>query len=141
MTEWWVHTENYDPADYLGFVYIIKNKKSGRIYVGKKVFWNNTKTRLTKKELAEQTGPGRKSTHKVVTKESNWKFYWGSSKELLEDIRELGTGNFEKKILKLCKNKKEMTFFEMYYQCRYDVLTTNSYNDNILGKFFRKDLE
>ena len=62
MTEWWVHTENYDPADYLGFVYIIKNKK-------------------------------------------------------------------------------EMTFFEMYYQCRYDVLTTNSYNDNILGKFFRKDLE
>jgi len=141
MTEWWVHTENYDPADYLGFVYIIKNKKSGRIYVGKKVFWNNTKTCLTKKELAEQTGPGRKSTHKVVTKESNWKFYWGSSKELLEDLKELGTGSFEKKILKLCKNKKEMTFFEMYYQCRYDVLTTNSYNDNILGKFFRKDLE
>lgn len=141
MTEWWVYTEHYDPADYLGFVYIIKNKKSGKLYIGKKVFWNNTKTRLTKKELAEQTGPGRKSTHKVVTKESNWKFYWGSSKELLEDIKELGTSNFEKKILKLCKSKKEMTFFEMYYQCRYDVLTSNSYNDNILGKFYRRDFE
>lgn len=141
MTEWWVYTEHYDPADYLGFVYIIKNKKSGKLYVGKKVFWNNTKTRLTKKELAEQTGPGRKSTHKVVTKESNWKFYWGSSKELLEDIKELGTSNFEKKILKLCKSKKEMTFFEMYYQCRYDVLTSSSYNDNILGKFYRRDFE
>jgi len=141
MTEWWVYTENYDPADYLGFVYIIKNKKSGKLYIGKKVFWNNTKTRLTKKELAEQTGPGRKSTHKVVTKESNWKFYWGSSKELLEDIKELGTSNFEKKILKLCKTKKEMTFFEMYYQCRHDVLTSNSYNDNILGKFYRRDFE
>ena len=126
ITEFWVHTDNFDPADYFGFVYIIKNKNNNKIYVGKKVFWNNVKTKLTKKELAEQIGP-------------NWKLYWGSSKDLTEDLKTQGTSNFEKKILKLCKTKKEMTFFEMYYQCKYDVLTTSSYNDNILGKFYRKD--
>ena len=123
ITEFWVHTDNFDPADYFGFVYIIKNKNNNKIYVGKKVFWNNVKTKLTK----------------ITQKESNWKLYWGSSKDLTEDLKTQGTSNFEKKILKLCKTKKEMTFFEMYYQCKYDVLTTSSYNDNILGKFYRKD--
>ena len=139
ITEFWVHTDNFNPADYFGFVYIIKNKNNNKIYVGKKVFWNNVKTKLTKKELAEQIGPGRKPTTKITQKESNWKLYWGSSKDLTEDLKTQGTSNFEKNILKLCKTKKEINFFEMYYQCKYDVLTTSSYNDNILGKFYRKD--
>ena len=31
---------------------------------------------------------------------------------------------------------------EMHYQCKFDCLIpgTNSYNDNILGKFFTRDL-
>jgi len=37
--------------------------------------------------------------------------------------------------------KKQLTYFEMYYQMRENVLHVDSYNDNILGKFFRKDFD
>jgi len=140
MTQNWIYIDPVHPEDWFGFVYVITNKVTGRIYVGKKVFWNNLKKKLTKIELAEQTGPGRKPTHKRVTKESNWLTYWGSNKELLEDVKELGQDNFERKILKLCKSKKELTYYELHYQCKEEVLLTNSYNDNILGKFYRRDL-
>ena len=140
MTIKWIFIDPVHPEEWFGFVYIIKNKINGRIYVGKKVFWNNTKKKLTKTEIAEQTGPGRKPTHKVVTKESNWMTYWGSNKELLADVKEHGMDNFERKILKLCKTKKELTYFEVHYQCVYEVLLNNSYNDNVLAKFFRRDL-
>lgn len=140
MTQSWIYIDPVHPEDWFGFVYVIKNKVTGRIYVGKKVFWNNTKKKLTKTELAEQTGPGRKPTHKRVTKESNWLTYWGSNKELLADVKELGMSSFERRILKLCKSKKELTYYELHYQCKEEVLLTNAYNDNILGKFYRRDL-
>ena len=66
--------------------------------------------------------------------------YWGSNKNLQADLKELGPENFERKILKLCKTKKELTYWELHYQCKHEVLIVNSYNDNILGKFFTQDL-
>lgn len=140
MTQNWIYIDPIHPEDWVGFVYKITNKTNGKFYIGKKVFWNNRKTKLTKKEIAEQTGPGRKPTHKVVTKESDWLTYWGSNKDLLADIQELGMDNFERKILTLCKSKKELTYYELHYQCKEEVLLTDSYNDNILGKFYRRDL-
>lgn len=140
MTQPWIFIDPIHPEDWFGFVYKIINKENNRFYIGKKVFWNNRKTKLTKKEIAEQTGPGRKPTHKVVTKESDWLTYWGSNKDLLADIQELGMDNFERKILTLCKSKKELTYWEMHYQCKEEVLLVNAYNDNILGKFFTQDL-
>ena len=115
MTQNWIYIDPIHPEEWVGFVYIIKNKTNGRIYIGKKVFWNNTKKKLTKTEIAEQTGPGRKPTHKVVTKESNWLTYWGSNKELLEDVKRLGPDNFERKVLKLCKTKKQLTYYELHF--------------------------
>jgi len=140
MTQNWIYLDPVHPEDWVGFVYKITNKTNGKFYIGKKVFWNNRKTKLTKKELAEQTGPGRKPTHKVVTKESDWLTYWGSNKALLADIKELGMDNFERRILKLCKSKKQLTYWEMHYQCKEEVLLVDAYNDNILGKFFTQDL-
>ena len=123
-------------------VYKITNLTNGKFYIGKKFFWYNKKKKLTKKQLAEQTGPGRKSTTEIVKVESDWKTYWGSSKELNNDIKELGSEHFECIILQLCKTKKELTYFEIHHQCKSDVLLSGilTYNDNILGKFFRKDL-
>ncbi len=138
----WNYWDNYNPEDYLGFVYKITNLTNGKFYIGKKFFWYNKKKKLTKKQLAEQTGPGRKSTTEVVKVESDWQTYWGSSKELLNDVKELGNEHFECIILQLCKTKKELTYFEIHHQCKSDVLLpgTVTYNDNILGKFFKKDL-
>lgn len=138
----WQYGEEYNPENYLGFVYKITNLTNGKFYIGKKYFWYNKKKKLTKKQLAEQTGPGRKSTTEIVKVESDWQTYWGSSKELLNDVKELGNEHFECIILQLCKTKKELTYFEIHHQCKSDVLLpgTLTYNDNILGKFFRKDL-
>lgn len=138
----WLYWDKYDPKDYLGFVYKITNLTDGKFYIGKKYFWFNKKKKLTKAQLAEQIGPGRKTTHEIVQIKSDWETYWGSSKELINDVKVLGEDHFECKILKLCKTKKELTYYEMHYQCVNECLVSPnfSYNDNILGKFFKKDL-
>jgi len=48
---------------------------------------------------------------------------------------------FERTILKMCPNKKSMTYFEVKYQMIYQVLEKPDefYNDNILGKFYTRD--
>ena len=138
----WKYWDVINPEDNFGFVYKITNLTDGRFYIGKKVFWNNKKHKLTKKQLAEQTGPGRKPTIEVIRTESDWKTYWGSNKQLLADIKALGEDHFECLILHVCKTKKQLTYYEMHYQCKFECLVSPSlsYNDNILGKFFSKDL-
>ena len=138
----WKYWDVINPEDNFGFVYKITNLTDGRFYIGKKVFWNNKKHKLTKKQLAEQTGPGRKHTFEVIRTESDWKTYWGSTKQLLADIKALGEDHFECLILHVCKTKKQLTYYEMHYQCKFECLVSPSlsYNDNILGKFFSKDL-
>lgn len=138
----WKYWDIINPEDNFGFVYKITNLTDGKFYIGKKVFWNNKKHKLTKKQLAEQSGPGRKPTHEVIRTESDWKTYWGSNKQLLADIKTLGEDHFECLILHVCKTKKQLTYYEMHYQCKFECLVSPSlsYNDNILGKFFSKDL-
>ena len=126
--------------DYYGFVYIITNLETNKFYIGKKAFIHNKKKKLTKKEIAEHTGAGRKPTTRVDKVDSGWKNYYGSSKELLSDVKILGEDKFQRVILKFAKNKKQLTFFELEEQIIYNVLfNDNSYNDNIAGKYFRKD--
>jgi hypothetical protein len=151
MSQNWFTYENgtlleYDsvdkfPQNCVGFVYKITNIRTGKFYIGRKSLYSNIKKKLTKKELAEQTGPGRKPTKKLVTSESNWMDYWGSNKGILQEIKEEGTSSFRKEILKFCFNKKQLTYWEVHFQCVNEVLLTDkSYNDNILAKFFRRDL-
>jgi hypothetical protein len=127
-------------TEYYGFVYIITNIKTKKFYIGKKAFIHNKKKKLTKKEIAEHTGVGRKPTTRVDKVDSGWKLYYGSSKELLADIKIHGEQYFERIVLHLAKNKKQLSFLELQEQIIYRVLfKDNSYNDNIAGKYFRKD--
>ena len=129
------------PENCIGFVYKITNIQTGKFYIGRKSLYSNIRKKLTKKELSELSGPGRKPTKKLVTSESNWMVYWGSNKGILQEIKEEGTSMFRKEILKFCYNKKQLTYWELHYQCVENVLLSDkSYNDNILAKFFRKDL-
>jgi hypothetical protein len=129
------------PQDTFGFVYIVTHKLSGISYIGKKSLFHNIKKKLTKKELAEQTGPGRKSATKVIVKESDWKTYYGSAKPILELIKGGKQEEFTREILQLVPNKKLLTYYECKYLFEYNVLENPEgyFNDNILGKFFTKD--
>jgi uncharacterized protein YnzC (UPF0291/DUF896 family) len=146
----WLHYEDdgsevelddtFDISDCFGFVYKITNIETGKIYIGKKSFFHNKKKKLTKKELAEQPiTRGRKITTKVEQVDSGWRDYYGSSKELIADIKLLGKDKFHRIILDFCETKKQLTYSEIYNQMIYRVLFIDSYNDNILGKFYRKD--
>ena len=129
------------PVDTYGFIYRVTHKPSGMSYIGKKSLHHNVKKKLTKKQLAEQTGRGRKPTTEVIQKESDWKTYYGSAKPILELIKGGRQDEFERTILHLVPNKKLLTYYECKYLFTYGVLENSYdfYNDNILGKFFTKD--
>jgi hypothetical protein len=129
------------PEGTYGFIYITTHNPSGISYIGKKSLFHNIKKKLTKKELAEQTGPGRKSTNKVVQKESDWKTYYGSAKPIVELIKDGKHSEFTREILQLVNSKKLLTYYECKYLFKYGVLENpiEYFNDNILGKFFTKD--
>jgi hypothetical protein len=129
------------PENTFGFIYKITHIDTNKIYIGKKSLYHNRIHKLTKKQLAEQpVTRGRKSTHEVLHIESDWKTYYGSSKELIADIKQFGKDKFCREILHLAKGKKHLTYLELRTQFEYSVLEINSYNDNIAGKYFRKDL-
>ena len=129
------------PADTYGFIYQVTHVPSGFSYIGKKVLHHNVKKKLTKKQLAEQTGRGRKSSTEVIQKESDWKTYYGSAKPILELLKQGRQDEFDRVILKLVPSKKLLTYYECKYLFTMGVLEDPEkwYNDNVLGKFFRKD--
>ena len=128
------------PANTFGFIYITTHTPSGMAYIGKKSLYHNVKRKLTKKELAEQTGRGRKSTTETIQKESDWKTYYGSEDFIKQRIKEKKQDEFKREIIHLVENKKMLTYFECKYQFIYGVLENENYlNSNILGKFYSKD--
>lgn len=116
--------------NYQGFVYQITNLETGRKYIGKKNFWAS-KT-VTRK--------GKKKRLKV---ESDWKEYYGSSNELLEDIKTLGKDRFQREVLELCPSKGILGYMELRYQIDLRVLEkpTEYYNSFAGGKFHRAHIK
>ena len=131
------------PENTYGFVYMTTHIPTGMSYIGKKALFHNVKKKLTKAELAEQTGPGRKATTKVVQKESDWKTYYGSAKPILEMLKDKKHGEFKREILHVVSNKKLLTYYECKYLFKYGVLEypLEYFNDNIQGRFFSKDFK
>lgn len=127
---------NYEHLE--GFVYKITNLETGAIYIGKKSLYSNVKKKIGVREKAATKT--RKTFHRL-RKESDWKKYYGSSKELQEDIVALGKDRFKREILELCCTKKYLSYAEVAWQIRLDVLKTHAYNGNILGRWFFRDME
>jgi hypothetical protein len=128
------------PANTFGFIYITTHIPSGMAYIGKKSLYHNVKRKLTKKELAEQTGRGRKSTTETIQKESDWKIYYGSEDFIKQRIKEKKQDEFKREIIHFVENKKMLTYFECKYQFIHGVIENENYlNSNILGKFYKKD--
>lgn len=133
-----INDSSFDINEYIGYIYITLHIPTGRQYIGKKNFFHTLNKKLGKKELAEiPVTRGKRPSKKSVTKESDWKTYYGSSAE----VKLLPKDEMTRYVLKLCKTSKQLTYWETKYLFQYNVLEDDSYmNDNILGKFYRKDL-
>ena len=138
-----INNESFDINEYEGYIYITTILDTGRKYIGKKNFFHNTNVKLGKKELAAlPTARGKKPSKKKVTKESDWKTYYGSAQEIKDSVKQYPKERITRTLIRLCKSKKELTYYECKYLFDYNVLEPNSgfINDNILGKFYSKDL-
>ncbi len=132
------------PPNTFGFIYEVITPQ-GKKYIGKKVLFHNQKKKLTKVELAEQTGRGRRKTFKVIQKESDWKKYFGSNTHLKNQISkgEVTLEDLRKQIIEVAFTKKHLTYLETKILFQLEVLEKPGeyYNDNILGKFFTSDFD
>ena len=133
------------PENSVGFIYRITQLEKipgenafslGKFYIGKKQLYSNRRVKITQKEKAE-TGNNRKQFKQVI-KESDWKTYNSSSKELQQEIKNLGEDAFVKEILEFCFSKRELSYKEVKWQFKLEVLENNTYNGNILSRFFKK---
>lgn len=126
------------PDEPFGFIYKI-TLSNGKSYLGKKNFFTERKVKLGKKELALITDK-RLKKYKIVKKESDWQTYIGSNKELKEDVAK-GVSVVSRDILFIARDTKQLTYLETRELFKEGVLEREGfYNDNILGKFFRKDV-
>jgi hypothetical protein len=130
------------PPEVFGFIYLTTHTPTGKKYIGKKSLYHNVKKKLTKKQLEEQTGRGRKPTTEVIQKESDWKTYFGSEEFIKKLLKEGKDKEFTREILKLVTSKKLLTYYECQFQFTYGVLESDKFlNSNILGKFYKKDFD
>ena len=116
------------PEDCVGFVYLITNKLSGRRYIGKKLAKFSKTTYKTVK-----LKNGNKKRKKIRGKiESDWQTYYGSNEQLNKDVTQLGSENFTREILYLCRSKAECSYIEAREQFSRRVLESdNWYNGHI----------
>jgi len=130
------------PENVFGFIYKITNTETGEYYIGKKQVVSVRKRNFGKKEIAALEDK-RVKKYEMVTKESDWKDYRSSNDKVKSWFEtEEGRSKCDLEILRFCSNKKSLTYYELQEQFAHDVLGDElSLNDNLLGKFFRKDLE
>lgn len=110
MSDWIGVPDDY--SDYLGFIYVIKHIESGAFYIGKKQWFRKVRRKPLK---------GKKRV-RICHVESDWKKYWGSSSNLLEAVEKYGEDAFERRIVKPCKSKFELSYEELKMQMQCDVL-------------------
>ena len=122
----WVYNNkefNETPDEFQGFVYMITEKDTGKKYIGKKFFWKPKVLPVTK---------SRK--RRVRTRvESDWRTYYGSSKEVKTLVEEKGEDNYIREILKLCRTTGECSYYEAKYQFEFDVLLSDEYYNEFIG--------
>jgi len=111
------------PEECVGFVYIITNTISGRMYVGKKLA--RFKTTRYKMHTQKNGKKVRKKIRGAVA--SDWQEYYGSSDQLNRDVESLGRDRFQREILYYCRSKAECNYIEAREQFARKVLESDQY--------------
>lgn len=122
---WYYNNKVFDeaPEEYQGFVYMITELSTNKKYIGKKFFWKPKVLPITKTRK-----------RRVKTRvESDWKNYYGSSKELQLLVESNGETQYKREILKLCVTKGECSYYEAKLQFEYDVLLRDDFYNEFIG--------
>jgi hypothetical protein len=148
----WLHnekevTEEMVPDGAVGFIYMIIHIPTGKYYIGKKSLESVRNVKIGVRELAKIKQErkaagmgGRAPIKKKVRKSSDWEKYYSSNEWIIKQVKEGKETEFKREIIEFCYSKKALSYLEVYYQFKYNVLSNeNSINENILGKFFKKD--
>lgn len=119
-----IELENIE--NYIGFVYLITNTLNDKKYIGKKLLkFKKTKTLKGKK--------------KKILVESDWQIYYGSNDVLKKEVQEHGAENFKREIIRFCKNKSELTYFELKEQIIRGALESDKYYNSWIYVRVRKE--
>jgi len=122
----WVYNNkefNETPDEFQGFVYMVTEKDTGKKYIGKKFFWKPKTLPITKTRK-----------RRVRTRaESDWREYYGSSKEVQSLVESKGKDNYKREILRLCRTKGECSYYEAKLQFQYDVLLSDEFYNEFIG--------
>lgn len=125
MSDWQYQGKPYTQAQpaHAGFVYLIHDTHNNRFYIGKKLFW-------TTRKLPPLKGKQNKRHRRV---DSDWRTYWGSSRNLQQQIDLLGQSLFTRTILVLCKTKTDMAYHETRLQIENRVLFRDDFYNDFIG--------
>jgi hypothetical protein len=142
---------SFFPEGCIGFIYKVCDE-DGKCYIGQKSLFSTRRTKTSKNNYEKLKADGhevkrtknKKNSNKgavvwdyrkVVTKESNWKSYQGSN-IIVKKLKIV-----DKEIIDFAFSKKQLTYLELKWMFHYNVLESSDfYNDNILGKFYGRDI-
>lgn len=130
-------TEDMIPEGSIGFIYEMLSIVDGKSvrYIGKKNFFADVKTKLSKKAL-----PADKRL-KTYTRKRKFTYQnYFSSNDTLKDAHKRGFP-IRREITMICYSKQELSYYECKFQFILGVLESDEFlNGNILGKFYKLKL-
>lgn len=117
MTDW-IIPDGQDVLTFAAFVYVV-TLPDGTWYLGKKNVWS-------KKD-------GK------IAKASDWRTYWGSSKEVKARVKAAGRENCRREIIRLCESTGKASWVETVELIeRRAMLDDKCLNGNVGERFQRK---
>lgn len=106
-----------------GFIYKITNKATQKKYIGKKQC----------KSLLKRPPLKGKKNRRITEKETDWREYTSSSREVNEDIAIYGKDNFIFEIVRWCDSKFSLAYEEAKLQFDEQVLLREDYYNGIIN--------
>jgi len=106
-----------------GFIYEITCTVNSKKYIGKKQCVTLLKRRPLK---------GKKNK-RIEERETDWRIYTSSSRELNEDIIKYGKDKFTFQIIKWCYSKFDLAYSEAKIQFEKEVLLRDEYYNGIIN--------
>ena len=142
-----VVTPDLIPIGSVGFVYAITdeythpllNWEKKVIYIGKKSLLSTTKKKISKRDQLKEkeiTGDGRVHKVKKVVKGSGWENYLTSSIEVKKLLLE-HPERYSRIVIEFAHSKQHLSYLECKHIIVNSMLERETYNLNLMGKFYR----